>query len=868
MAIAGWQSDIYLLYETALADFPVSQTGMPVKLVIGTGSGTTNANTTTVFADLGENYKKLAVELNDSGVSLDVYMSLWDTANNYAELWVKIDPSSTVVQKLKLYWEADHEDNLQVAKKGEVYNGSLAGYNDSVGETRWIDKLNRVVIPGTALAGDFPAGAGTLTVDFQTLGLTTWIGSVWIGEQAPSGNAYDFDGNQVQLFFSGSPSKISTSTSNVILRTDPISTFGIDTAKNYVIAFSSLLHTDTKQRRATSLDGALNWSSGYGVEESGDTIPALAYVSDNLIFLLESVDVVAGYLDVWSQYSTVWDFNEELSVGDCSLAPVKGGYPDQVNYGFFRNCDGVTRFDPKVGRYIRTDAASLSYIDGILPGWTSSGDDLHALEICTRCADGTIVGRPFSSDNILTEPYSWTYVHYSYIYPTYFHGWVRRSIDGRTDNESVACDGTDWVTVGSYTNTAITDGFGVVNCTTGVDDPHVLDYTGGIACNGGIIGASYTRLAPYTTEVSFFRKIEVMKDSTWRMAMAKSDIDNLLIVSQVGGDIPPIVCAMGSLTLSPALSNIAVLFQTVFSNTIPLASLTNSLNVESINVLKSQVTSPLNFIEGFTACPNILAAPGGRVADIASLNSDANVIGISCGIDGVVANLHPLILDISTSIEVSPGGVFINVQGYPFGSSWDNLEVNPGEARVNIPPININGAVAACFTGKGQVTIPLSFAETGAILENAILRSAVAIVLEKLQLGGNYVELNVSVSGVIVNLKGVDLNIGVAALLGSLKATEGVFKFSLADIELNFSPGEMETLFQENKIINDFCYPSLSLKYIREKLGTSSQKRKTLTMFSAAEIRTAFEAKGIARNFVADKSNVTSTREAIDGQIH
>lgn len=60
----------------------------------------------------------------------------------------------------------------------------------------------RYIIPTSDLSDVF----GTTIIIHLGRYLYDWdFDEIWVGHKASSGNAWDFDGNQVQLFFSGNP---------------------------------------------------------------------------------------------------------------------------------------------------------------------------------------------------------------------------------------------------------------------------------------------------------------------------------------------------------------------------------------------------------------------------------------------------------------------------------------------------------------------------------------------------------------------------------------------------------------------------------------------------------------------------------------
>lgn len=90
----------------------------------------------------------------------------------------------------------------------------------------------RYIIP----ASDLTDGTGTtIQIHFGYYNTTWSILQCWVGHQATSGNAWDFDGNQVQLTFNGGSSSSGSISSSVGKDSDEVS-FSYDGSKNLIIS--------------------------------------------------------------------------------------------------------------------------------------------------------------------------------------------------------------------------------------------------------------------------------------------------------------------------------------------------------------------------------------------------------------------------------------------------------------------------------------------------------------------------------------------------------------------------------------------------------------------------------------------------------
>lgn len=140
-------------------------------------------------------------------------------------------------------------------------------------------------------ASEVDASGSTVRVTLQAgASNDAVIASAYIGHQASSGNAYDFDGNQAQLLFSASGS---TTVSAGTTETSDSVSFSLDATKNLVLSvgFTSFSGTG-EDTTATATNFDFYVRSGSGSSEAGDSVPASALITSqtdrrNLFGLIE-----------------------------------------------------------------------------------------------------------------------------------------------------------------------------------------------------------------------------------------------------------------------------------------------------------------------------------------------------------------------------------------------------------------------------------------------------------------------------------------------------------------------------------------------------------------------------------------------------
>jgi len=114
------------------------------------------------------------------------------------------------------------------------------------------------------------------------------LDSVYIGHKATSGNLYDFDGNQVELLFSGT-SGVSISTGSE--STSDYATFSYDNTKDIVVSIGVSTGTnDTFRSKNNPTSAAVRYASNSS-SKAGDTTPSGTYFDASVLFGVSKIEV-------------------------------------------------------------------------------------------------------------------------------------------------------------------------------------------------------------------------------------------------------------------------------------------------------------------------------------------------------------------------------------------------------------------------------------------------------------------------------------------------------------------------------------------------------------------------------------------------
>jgi len=120
-----------------------------------------------------------------------------------------------------------------------------------------------------------------------------FIGNIYIGEQAPSGNPYDMDGGQVHVFYNGAATFTVPSGGSLV--TDPV-TFPLDITKTLIVSYFCTVGANSQLRRSaigTVPDASLYSQNNAGVDEASvSVLPAGYNISFQTEYLVNKIEVL------------------------------------------------------------------------------------------------------------------------------------------------------------------------------------------------------------------------------------------------------------------------------------------------------------------------------------------------------------------------------------------------------------------------------------------------------------------------------------------------------------------------------------------------------------------------------------------------
>lgn len=167
------------------------------------------------------------------------------------------------------------------AEWGVAVAADTPSANDTSGEDRGVRNVidsDSILKSGTIIRVSFrSATTEALTID-----------AAYIGHQALSGDVWDFDGNQVELLFSGGSGFAISSSSSIT--SDDI-TFALDASKNLIIAFGVNSTTGQGGLRFSSGDTDISYhdkSGGNGEEGTTDVSGYSSGSTGRLIGLIQA----------------------------------------------------------------------------------------------------------------------------------------------------------------------------------------------------------------------------------------------------------------------------------------------------------------------------------------------------------------------------------------------------------------------------------------------------------------------------------------------------------------------------------------------------------------------------------------------------
>jgi len=130
--LGNWGRRIKITVDSTDVSSPL--THFPLPIFLGSSVGKNNQDVTSVFDEIGGNYKKIAITKNDGQTQLYVEVEKWDSVNEEAVLWVSksdfvIDSATDTV--IYLYYDNTQPDNTAYVEdsgsRPEVWDSDFKG---------------------------------------------------------------------------------------------------------------------------------------------------------------------------------------------------------------------------------------------------------------------------------------------------------------------------------------------------------------------------------------------------------------------------------------------------------------------------------------------------------------------------------------------------------------------------------------------------------------------------------------------------------------------------------------------------------------------------------------------------------------------
>lgn len=442
-----------------------------------------------LFAALGDNYKKLSIQ--SGATQLPVEIESWSSTTEKAVIHTKVPTySSSVNGELVLAYDATQEDNSYVGTTGDV--GSLV-YSTSL-PTWYSGAENNQTLRFVHAAGSLDSFSNLKLVLGR--GSNTYgIVSCWIGYASETGDAYDFDGNQVQVFFDGGNAGTSIITDGQL--SDAVN-FDYDNTKNLVISITTL--TESVQYN-TSIPSTVSSFIAAG-DYSGDT--------DVTLRVGTTVSCVSGIMTV-TPAQAVWDNN---FVAVYHMAQDPSGTAPQILDSTANGLGGTVvgtmtsanLVDGLYGKAINFDGSS-NYI--------SIADD-DALDITYMTMEAFIYPTSVANEGILCKgDLSNDQGVYQLSVSTAGAGWYYRINGATTENEGSLSGGTpvanNWYYVAG--SLSATDQALYVDGALVKTDPQVSTVTA--STKPLLIGAYYSSGYTFPGKIGEVRISDIDRSSDW-----------------------------------------------------------------------------------------------------------------------------------------------------------------------------------------------------------------------------------------------------------------------------------------------------------------------------------------------------------------
>lgn len=132
-----------------------------IRLRLSANSGIGSTDVTTIFDEVGANYKKIAITNSSGHDEVEVEVSRWDDANEEAELWIRVPADSATDTEYYLYYDNDHADNTNIKDPGAASSVWLTASDEM-----WLRVYHL-----SENAGDFIDSSNTFNVSDSSVNL-------------------------------------------------------------------------------------------------------------------------------------------------------------------------------------------------------------------------------------------------------------------------------------------------------------------------------------------------------------------------------------------------------------------------------------------------------------------------------------------------------------------------------------------------------------------------------------------------------------------------------------------------------------------------------------------------------------------------
>ena len=235
-------------------------------------------------------YYRLDVTSNELNESVSIYEIEYYEHIQSATLHVKVPSIPTSGTYLNFYYDETQPDNTAyVGSAGDV-NSIFVGDPGSSDEGWGGSYQLRVVIDQSELN----SGGNRVKIKLQHVSQNWSVDEMWVGNQADSGDAYDFDGNQVQVTFNGGDTSSGTVSEEIY--TDIVS-FNLDLSKSIIVSLDVSTTSYVPKASGTGKNVRCYYKAVAGESGDSDVTGYTALTQGDIFAIRDVVSVPAA--EVW-----------------------------------------------------------------------------------------------------------------------------------------------------------------------------------------------------------------------------------------------------------------------------------------------------------------------------------------------------------------------------------------------------------------------------------------------------------------------------------------------------------------------------------------------------------------------------------------